>query len=206
VHSEARRFAARDFHIVLVGHADHEEIEGTVGEARENTIIVESIDDVDRLQLEHVDRVAYLTQTTLAVDEVTEIVTRLRERFPALEGPHNDDICYATQNRQEAVAAIAPECDVMLVVGSYNSSNSKRLVEVAGRDGTPAHLVDTCEHVRLEWLERAGTIGITAGASAPESKVTELVDALRGLGRVRLEERSVHEENVSFRLPPEVRQ
>ncbi|MGZ4764264.1 MAG: 4-hydroxy-3-methylbut-2-enyl diphosphate reductase [Ilumatobacteraceae bacterium] len=206
VHSEARRFAARGFHIVLVGHADHEEIEGTVGEARDHTIIVESIDDVDRMQLEHVDRVAYLTQTTLAVDEVNDIVARLRERFPALVGPHNDDICYATQNRQEAVAAIAPGCDVVLVVGSYNSSNSKRLVEVAGRDGTSAHLVDACEHVRLEWLSQAGTIGITAGASAPESKVMELVEALRGLGPVRVEERTVHEENVSFRLPPEVRE
>lgn len=206
VHSEARRFAARDFHIVLVGHADHEEIEGTVGEARDHTVIVGSIADVDRLELEHPDRVAYLTQTTLAVDEVNDIVVRLRERFPGLVGPHSDDICYATQNRQEAVAAIAPECDVVLVVGSANSSNSKRLTEVAGRDGTRAHLVDGAEHVRLDWLERATSIGITAGASAPESKVRELIDALGGLGPLRIDERVIHDENVSFKLPSEVRE
>lgn len=206
VHSEARRFAARDFHIVLVGHADHEEIEGTIGEARELTVIVDSVNDVDRLELDHPERVAYLTQTTLAVDEVNDIVARLRERFPALVGPHSDDICYATQNRQEAIAAIAPECDVVLVVGSANSSNSQRLAEVAGRDGTRAHLVDGCEHVRLEWLERATTVGITAGASAPESKVRELIDALAGLGPVRIDERVIHQENVSFKLPMEVRE
>jgi 4-hydroxy-3-methylbut-2-en-1-yl diphosphate reductase len=205
VHSEARRFAARDYHIVLVGHADHEEIEGTVGEARDRTVIVGSIEDVDRLELEHPDRVAYLTQTTLAVDEVAGIVTRLRERFPSLIGPHSDDICYATQNRQEAVSAIAPECDVVLVVGSANSSNSKRLVEVARRAGTAAHLVDGWEHLRLGWLAEARAVGITAGASAPEAKVTELVDALRALGPLRVEERNVHQENVSFKLPPEVR-
>jgi 4-hydroxy-3-methylbut-2-enyl diphosphate reductase len=206
VHSEARRFAARDFHIVLVGHADHEEIEGTVGEARNHTVIVGSIDDVDRLELEHPDRVAYLTQTTLAVDEVNGIVARLRQRFPDLVGPHNDDICYATQNRQEAVVAIASECDVVLVVGSANSSNSKRLTEVAAREGARAYLVDGAEHVRLDWVESAGTIGITAGASAPESKVRELIDALRGLGPLRVDERIIHEENVSFKLPVEVRE
>jgi len=205
VHSEARRFAARGYHIVLVGHAEHEEIEGTIGEARERTIVVGSIDEVDRLQLDHPDRVAYLTQTTLAVDEVNDIVGRLRERFPALVGPQSDDICYATQNRQEAIAAVAPESDVVLVVGSANSSNSKRLAEVAGRDGTPAYLIDGCDELRLEWLQGASTIGITAGASAPESKVSELVAALGGLGPVRVDERRIHEETVSFKLPSEVR-
>jgi 4-hydroxy-3-methylbut-2-enyl diphosphate reductase len=206
VHSEARRFAARDYHIVLIGHAEHEEIEGTFGEARDRTIVVGSLDDVDRLELEHPDRVAFLTQTTLAVDEVSDIVARLRQRYPELIGPQNDDICYATQNRQEAIVAIAPESDVVLVVGSENSSNSKRLTEVAMRTGTPAHLVDGCDHLRLEWLRGARTVAVTAGASAPEAKVTELVEALRGLGPVRVEERRVHEENVSFKLPPELRE
>jgi 4-hydroxy-3-methylbut-2-en-1-yl diphosphate reductase len=205
VHTEARRFTGRGYDIVLIGHDDHEEVEGTVGEVPEHIQVINSVDEVDQLEIADPNRVAYLTQTTLATDEVSGIVDRLRERFPNLAGPHGEDICYATQNRQEAIAAIAPDTDVVLVIGSPNSSNSKRLAEVAARTGSTAHLVDSCDDVRLEWLADATTIGITAGASAPESKVREVIAALEGLGPVVVEERPLHEESVTFSLPVEVR-
>jgi 4-hydroxy-3-methylbut-2-en-1-yl diphosphate reductase len=205
VHTEARRFAAEGRQIVLIGHDDHEEVVGTLGEARAAISIVASHEDIDRLEIADPARVAYLTQTTLAVDEVDDLVDHLRRRFPALVGPRRDDICYATQNRQEAVAALAPDVDVVLVVGSSNSSNSRRLTEVAQRMGTPAHLVDGWPDVRLAWLEGATTVGITAGASAPESKVREIVHGLRSLGPVTVEERQTQAEAVSFPLPVEVR-
>lgn len=201
VHSEARRFAERDYDIVLIGHDDHEEVIGTIGEAPGRISVVASADDVDRLTVRDPSRVAYLTQTTLAVDEVDGIVGRLRERFPDLAGPRREDICYATQNRQEAVTAIAAESDVMFVVGSANSSNSRRLVEVAERRGVRAHLVDGAADLDVAWLADAASVGISAGASAPESKVQEVVAAIASLGPVTVTERTVVVEDVSFPLP-----
>lgn len=201
VHSEARRFAERDYDIVLIGHDDHEEVVGTIGEAPGRITVVASADDVDQLDVRDPDRVAYLTQTTLAVDEVEGIIARLRERFPTLAGPRREDICYATQNRQEAVTAIADESDVIVVVGSANSSNSRRLVEVAERRGTRAHLVDGPDGLDVAWLAEAATIGISAGASAPESKVQDVVAAIASLGPVTVTERTVVVEDVSFPLP-----
>jgi 4-hydroxy-3-methylbut-2-enyl diphosphate reductase len=205
VHAEARRFAARDFDIVLIGHAEHEEIQGTTGEAPERITVVSSTAEIDALSVADPERVAYLTQTTLAVDQTAEIVDRLRERFPAAVGPHTDDICYATQNRQEALAAVAARSDVVLVVGSTNSSNSMRLAEVAKRSGCRAYLVDGTADLRLGWLADAPTVGISAGASAPEDKVLEVVAALRALGTVTVEELRVREETLAFSVPPEVR-
>jgi len=205
VHAEARRFAERDYDIVLIGHAEHEEVEGTVGEAPGRITVVDSIAEIDALEVADPARVAYLTQTTLAVDEVAVLIDRLRSRFGEVAGPRTEDICYATQNRQEAVAAIAPDCDVVLVVGSPNSSNSRRLTEVAERHGTRSYLVDEPADVRLDWLAGARTVGVTAGASAPESKVRDLVDALGGLGPISVAERTVHTEDVTFPFPVEVR-
>jgi 4-hydroxy-3-methylbut-2-enyl diphosphate reductase len=205
VHAEARRFAAQDFDIVLIGHGNHEEVEGTIGEAPDRITVVGSTDDVAALEVKDPERVAYLTQTTLATDEVAGIVTELKERFPTLVGPAREDICYATQNRQDAVVAIAPDADVVLVVGSPNSSNSVRLTEVATRAGCRSYLVDGCADIRLSWLDGATTIGVTAGASAPESKVREVVAAIGSLGPITVEERVVHDENVSFPLPSQLR-
>jgi 4-hydroxy-3-methylbut-2-enyl diphosphate reductase len=205
VHSEARRFVARDYDVVLIGHDGHEEVEGTVGEAPDRITLVGSIDEIDRLHVRDPERVAYLTQTTLAVDEAATIVDHLRSRYPSLVGPRSEDICYATQNRQEAVAAVAPDVDLMLVVGSQNSSNSLRLAEVAARSGATAHLVDGCEDIALEWLDGVAAVGITAGASAPEWKVREVVAAIGGLGPIAVEERIEHVESVAFALPAEVR-
>ena len=167
--------------------------------------MVASADEAERLHVADPTRVAWLTQTTLAVDEVHDVVDRLRARFPVIEGPSSDDICYATQNRQEAVRAIAPECDLLLVVGSRNSSNSNRLVEVAQREGCVAHLVEDDTELQLEWLRDAATIGISAGASAPDALVWRIIDRLRSLGRVEVDERVVMHESVRFTLPVEVR-
>ena len=205
VHTEARYFADRGYDIILVGHAEHEEVEGTVGEVPGRITVVATTDDVDRLEVTDPDRVAYLTQTTLAVHETDGIVTRLRERFPTLAGPRREDICYATQNRQEAIAAIAGNADLVLVIGSPNSSNSRRLAEVASRAGVPAHLIDECSDMRLDWLQGANTIAITAGASAPESKVAEVVAAIGALGDIDVREHKIIEETVTFKLPREVR-
>jgi 4-hydroxy-3-methylbut-2-enyl diphosphate reductase len=205
VHAEAKRFAGRDFDVVLIGHAAHEEVEGTVGEAPGRITVVSTPEQVDALQVRDPQKVAYLTQTTLAVDETEVIVGHLRRRFPSLAGPRTEDICYATQNRQEAVAAVAAEVDLVLVVGSANSSNSARLAEVAARCGTAAHLIDAPGEISLEWLPGVRRVGVTAGASAPESKVQAVVDALRGLGTVRVDERVTRIETMSFPLPVEVR-
>ncbi len=205
VHTEARRFAGQGYDIVLVGHRDHEEVEGTLGEAPDRITVVATAAEVDALEVEASDRVAYLTQTTLAVGETDEIVDHIRRRFPALVGPRSDDICYATQNRQEALAAITPDCDLVLVVGSANSSNSLRLVEVARAAGRPAQLIDGVGDISLDWLRGVRTVGLTAGASAPEDKVQEVVTAIGSLGPVDVTERIVHLEAVSFRLPQEVR-
>ena len=205
VHAEARRFAAGGNTVLLIGHAGHEEIEGTSGEAPDATVLVEDLHDAERVIVPDPDRVTYLTQTTLAVDETEEIVATLRERFPALRGPGSDDICYATTNRQQAVREVARQSDVLLVVGSRTSSNSLRLVEVAEREHTPAYLVDDETDVDLEWIARADTVGVSAGASAPESLVRRLIDSITALGGATVEERTTASESLRFRLPVEVR-
>jgi 4-hydroxy-3-methylbut-2-enyl diphosphate reductase len=204
VHAEARRFAASGYDIVLVGHQGHEEVDGTFGEAPERTHLIAGADEVASLEVDDPERVAYLTQTTLALDETAGVIDALRERFPAIVGPASDDICYATQNRQDAVRALAADCDVVLVVGSSNSSNSRRLVEVAERAGCPARLVENAADVPPGMLVGARRIGLTAGASAPEALVEDVVTALDGLGGVSLVERAVATEDVHFKVPPEV--
>src|SRR3954471_5357747 len=171
VHVEAKKFAGEGYTIVLVGHAGHEEVEGTMGEAPDHIVLIETEEDVDRLEVEDPDRVAYISQTTLSVDETRAIIARLRERFPAAVGPRTEDICYATTNRQAAVKQMAIECDLVLVIGSRNSSNSQRLVDVARDLGAEAHLIDNEAQVRDEWIEGKRTVGITSGASAPEELV-----------------------------------
>jgi 4-hydroxy-3-methylbut-2-enyl diphosphate reductase len=205
VHSEGRRFAARGDTVIVIGHAGHEEVEGTLGEAPEQMILVESAADVDALRVRDPARVSYLTQTTLAVDETAEVVDALHRRFPAVRGPGSGDICYATTNRQRALRAIAAESGLMLVVGSANSSNSRRLVELARRHDTPAHLIDGPADIRAEWLAGVRVVGLTAGASAPPRLVDAVIDALGGLGAVTVTERETTRETVQFGLPPQVR-
>ncbi len=205
VHHEARRYLAQDYRIVLIGHAGHEEVIGTTGEDPERISLVQQPGDVAGLTLEDHDRVAYLTQTTLATDETAEVVAALQQRFPRLVGPRSQDICYATQNRQEAVRALADECDLVLVVGSANSSNTARLVEVARRAGRRAELVEDASDLRLGWLDGVTRVGLTAGASAPDALVTGLVDALRRLGPITLNEHRTTNETVQFSLPRQVR-
>ena len=205
VHAEARRFAAEGYQVALIGHAGHEEVEGTLGEAPEAITLVETAGDIAAFRPRDPGKVAYLMQTTLAVDEATEVAGALRERFPATRAPRSDDICYATTNRQQAVRAIAADADLVLVAGSANSSNSVRLVETAQRAGTPAHLIDSPADIELGWLAGVSTIGITAGASAPPALVGEIVAALGGLGPVEVSERVITTENIRFSLPKEVR-
>jgi 4-hydroxy-3-methylbut-2-enyl diphosphate reductase len=205
VHAEARRFAARGDTVVLIGHAGHEEIEGTLGEAPDQTMLVQSVDEVAELVVADPARVSYLTQTTLAVDETTEIIHALRARFPTLRGPASDDICYATTNRQHALQAIADASDLVLVVGSKNSSNSLRLVELAQRHGIPSYLIDDPGDIRTEWLDGVEVVGVTAGASAPPRLVDAVITALAELGPVTVVEREITRENIRFTLPPVVR-
>ena len=205
VHTEARRFARAGYRIVLVGHEGHEEVEGTTGEAPEAIQLVGGVDELDRVQVDPGQRVAYLTQTTLAVDEVDDVVKDLRRRFEDLVGPGSNDICYATSNRQDAVKALAAGCDLLLVIGSENSSNSKRLAEVAERQGCPARLIDDETEIDPEWLAGASTVGVTAGASAPEVLVDRVLEALAGLGPIEVQERQVVEESLQFTLPTELR-
>jgi len=202
VHAEARRFAARGDTVLLVGHADHEEVEGTFGEAPARTIVVEDVAAARVVEVPDPARVSYLTQTTLAVDETEEILAVLHARFPELRGPTSDDICYATTNRQRALASVADEADLVLVVGSTNSSNSLRLVELARRGGTPAYLVEDAGAVRPEWLAGVRVVGLTAGASAPPRLVDEVISAL---GPVRVIEHETATESVHFTLPAAVR-
>jgi 4-hydroxy-3-methylbut-2-enyl diphosphate reductase len=204
VHVEARRFAGEGRTIFLIGHADHEEVEGTLGEAPEAIRLVEDLEEAAHIEAPDPERVAYLTQTTLAIDETDQIVKVLRSRFPALRGPASEDICYATANRQAAVREAAREADVVLVAGSRSSSNSKRLVEVASREGARAYLVDDETAVDVAWLAGARRVAITAGASAPEWIVTRLVSALSALGPVEIEERTTAVESLRFRLPREL--
>ena len=190
---------------MLIGHEGHEEIDGTAGEAPDHITVVASAEEVDGILVDDPGRVAYLTQTTLAVDETSGVVDRLRERFPAIIGPRSDDICYATQNRQDAVKALAASCEVVLVVGSPNSSNSNRLVEVAERHGCRARLLDSEADIDLSLLGGARRVGVTAGASSPERVVRRIVDALSVLGPVSISEHQVAAEEVTFTLPREVR-
>ena len=205
VHVEARKFAEQGYTIVLVGHAGHEEVEGTMGEAPESIVLIETEADVDELEVADPDRVAYISQTTLSVDETKAIIARLRERFPNIVGPRTDDICYATTNRQAAVRQMARECDLVLVIGSANSSNSNRLVEVARDHGAESHLIDNEARVREEWLEGKRVVGITSGASAPEELVQRLVDFFRARGTEDVSEFEVVQEDVRFMLPREIR-
>jgi 4-hydroxy-3-methylbut-2-enyl diphosphate reductase len=203
VHAEARRFAARGDTVVLIGHAGHEEVEGTLGVAPERTVLVQSTAEAARLAVPDPRRVSYLTQTTLAVDETDAVVDALRARFPALRGPATDDICYATTNRQAALRTVAAEADLVLVVGSGNSSNSQRLVELARRHGTAAHLIDGPDGIQPRWLAGVGVVGLTAGASAPPGVVAAVIDALAGFGPVTVVEREVNRETTRFALPPD---
>lgn len=206
VHREAKRFAAKDTDILLIGHAGHEEVEGTMGEAPDRTTLLESPDDVDRLDLPTDKPLVWLSQTTLSVDETMETVTRLRQRFPLLVSPPTDDICYATQNRQQAVKQIAPHCDLMIVVGSRNSSNSMRLVEVALEAGAKrSERIDYPHEIRDEWLDGVSTIGLTSGASVPDELVQGALALLRERGFPKADEERLIEENLTFALPPELR-
>jgi 4-hydroxy-3-methylbut-2-enyl diphosphate reductase len=205
VHAEARRFAGRGDTVVLIGHAGHEEVEGTMGEAPESMVLVETVDDVHRLEIEDVSRVSVLTQTTLAMDETAEVADALRRRFPALRGSAAEDICYATTNRQVSLGRLTADADVVLVVGSVNSSNSQRLVDLAHRQDVPAHLIDDVGDIRPEWLAGADTVGLTAGASAPPELVFEVIAALGGLGPVAVHERRTVDETVHFGLPAALR-
>ncbi len=205
VHAEARRFAADGYTVALIGHAGHEEVEGTLGEAPSSTVLVQTPEDVAALRPRDSERVAYLMQTTLSVDEAAEVSGALRERFPALRAPGSDDICYATTNRQAAVRAIAAESDLVLVAGSANSSNSVRLVETCERIGTPAQLIDSAADIQLGWLTGVSTLGLTAGASAPPAVVEEIISALSGLGPLSVSERTTTTESIRFGLPKEVR-
>ena len=206
VHREAVRFAEEGYTIVLVGHAGHEEVEGTMGEAPERIVLVQNEQDVEMLEVEDPKRVAFVTQTTLAVGETTAILARLKERFPDMVGPRTDDICYATTNRQAAVKQLAGDCDLMLVIGSRNSSNSVRLVEVARDCGTDAHLIDNAGEVQEAWLEGRRTVGISSGASAPENLVEELIELFRDRGVSDITEFDVVKEDVRFMLPKQIRE
>jgi len=204
VHLEAVKFARKGYSIVLIGHENHDEVVGTLGEAPEAMKLVSTVEDVDRLEVADPAKMAYLTQTTLSLDETSHIVKRLVERFPLIQGPHSQDICYATENRQVAVKAVAPLCDLLLVVGSKNSSNSLRLVEVCQNSGVPAYLVDDESDVQTAWLEGIATVAITAGASAPEHLVERIMAFLGANGFAEREELEVREEDVRFQLPPEL--
>jgi 4-hydroxy-3-methylbut-2-enyl diphosphate reductase len=207
VHREAVRFARDDFEILLIGHEGHEEVEGTAGEAPEHVTIVNSPDEADTVVVKDPNKVVWLSQTTLSVDETMETVNRLRARFPELQNPPSDDICYATQNRQVAIKKIAKDADLVIVVGSANSSNSVRLVEVALEYGAKAaYRVDYADEVRQEWLDGVRTIGVTSGASVPEVLVREVLQALDEAGYADVEEVRTAEEDLMFSLPKELRQ
>jgi 4-hydroxy-3-methylbut-2-enyl diphosphate reductase len=205
VHMEAVRYAREHYHIILIGHEGHDEVIGTMGEAPESITLVQDTADVARLQLPPGAKVAYLTQTTLSVDETQGIIAALKRKFPQIVGPAKDDICYATQNRQEAVKDLAAEADLVLVLGSRNSSNSQRLAEISRQQGRPAYLIDGAHELHDDWFEGVGTVLVTAGASAPEDVVEEVVEYLRRHFGAGVESRTVREEHVSFPLPRELR-
>ncbi len=204
VHVEAVKFARQGYSLVLIGHRDHDEIEGTLGEAPEETQVVSTVEEVAELEVPNPERVAYLTQTTLSLDEARDIIHALKAKFPKIVGPHSQDICYATENRQVAVKNVAHQADLVLVVGSNNSSNSNRLVEVSRNLDTIAYLIDDSDKIRSEWLRNAKTVAVTAGASAPEVLVQDVIDYLQRHGFGEVEEVEVMPENVRFGLPPEI--
>jgi 4-hydroxy-3-methylbut-2-enyl diphosphate reductase len=206
VHVEAKKFAADEYTIVLIGHAGHEEVEGTMGEAPGHIVLIENEADVDSLEVKDPNKVAYISQTTLSLDETRAIISKLRERFPAITGPRTDDICYATTNRQAAVKQLARQCDLVLVIGSSNSSNSNRLVEVAREHGADSYLIDNEAQVHEEWLADKRVVGITSGASAPEELVQRLVEFFRARGTEDVRELEVVKEDVRFMLPKAIRQ
>ena len=205
VHTEARRYAADGYTIVLVGHEGHEEVVGTMGEAPEAIQLIGSVEEIDGLQIDDPNRVAYITQTTLSVDETLEIIAALRERYPAIVGPKKDDICYATQNRQNAVKQLAQEVDLVLVIGSQNSSNSNRLVDVTRELGVASHLIDDQTDIDPAWLDGVETVGITSGASAPEWLVERVVAYFRDLGVADVASHELVDEDVHFSLPTALR-
>jgi 4-hydroxy-3-methylbut-2-enyl diphosphate reductase len=205
VHAEARRFDAQGYTIFLIGHAGHEEVVGTTGEAPDAILLIETAEDAERVQPAQTARLAYITQTTLSVDDTEEIVGVLRRRFPAVRAPEKDDICYATTNRQRAVKRLLDTVDLLLVVGSRNSSNSNRLVEVARTGGVSAHLIEDERGIDEAWLEGVETVGLTSGASAPETLVRRVVAWFRARGVTQVDELEAAPEEVFFRLPPEVR-
>lgn len=206
VHLEAKKFARGGRKIVLVGHLGHEEIEGTAGEVPDSTYVIEDVGQIDNLPLHSDEPVSYLTQTTLSVDDTRDVVESLRGRFSDITGPHSNDICYATQNRQVAVKALAPEADLVLIVGAVNSSNSNRMVEVAIKAGTPAHLVPDESYLEEAWLEGVETVGVSSGASAPEVLVEGVLNRLAEAGYDTVETKEVTSEDVTFSLPPWLRE
>ncbi len=209
VHLEVSRFSEQGNECVLIGHAGHPEVEGTMGQYSETAggciYLVEDVTDVEQLEVRHPDRVKYVTQTTLSVDDAARVIDALQRRFPAIEGPRKDDICYATQNRQDAVRELARMADIVMVVGSPNSSNSNRLRELAEQQGVPAYLVDSPDQIDEHWFEGKDTIGLTAGASAPEVLVQEVIDCLKERGATCVNEQDGREENITFVLPGELR-
>jgi 4-hydroxy-3-methylbut-2-enyl diphosphate reductase len=206
VHVEARKFAAQGYTIILIGHEGHEEVEGTMGEAPDNIVLVQSEEEVDSLQVPDEEKIAFISQTTLSVDETQSIIEALKRRFPHIAGPRTDDICYATTNRQAAVKQLATVCDLVLVIGSRNSSNSNRLVEVAREYGAESYLIDNETEVQEEWLDGVSVLGITSGASAPENLVQRLVEFFRARGTDDVSELDVIQEDVRFMLPKAIRQ
>ena len=204
VHVEAIKFAKEGHSLVLIGHHDHDEVIGTLGEAPDVTYVISTPEEVETLSVPDPNRVAYLTQTTLSLDETVHVIAALKKKFPNIKGPHAQDICYATENRQTAVKDVSAECDLLLVVGSDNSSNSNRLVEVARNLRTGSHLIENYKAIKAEWLEGVNTVGVTAGASAPEILVEQVVEFLTSKGFTNLKEVEVMPENVRFGLPPEI--
>ena len=205
VHMEAIRYAREGYQIILIGHAGHDEVIGTMGEVPDRMILVQHRDEVDQLTFPSDSKLAYLTQTTLSVDETRDIIDALRQKYPQIVGPAKADICYATQNRQEAVTILSETADLVLVLGSQNSSNSNRLAEIARSQGKPAYLVDTVHELKPDWFHNNQTVLITAGASAPEENVQACVDYLKNRFQVQLESHTVREEHVSFPIPRELR-
>jgi 4-hydroxy-3-methylbut-2-enyl diphosphate reductase len=204
VHKEGQRYSAQKFDVVLIGHEGHPEVEGTMGRIPGKVYLVSSIDDVDQLQVKDPDKLAYVTQTTLSVDDTRDVIDALKQRFPKIVGPDVKDICYATQNRQSAVRKLAEEVDVLLVVGAQNSSNSNRLREIGAELNVPSYLIDDAQALDADWLKDAETVGITAGASAPEALVQELIARLSELGDVEFVDFNGIQENVSFKLPADL--
>ena len=205
VHTEGQRYAAAGYEVVLIGHAGHAEVIGTLGQINGRVHLVGSVNDVASLQVDDPEKLAYVTQTTLSVDDTREIILALQTRFPAIHGPDVKDICYATQNRQQAVRELAREADVILVLGAKNSSNSNRLKEIGDEMSVPSYLIDDAGGLQPEWLHGKQVVGITAGASAPEALVDELIDRLRMLGEIQVERLNGVTENIHFKLPPQLR-